>query len=57
MNIVDDLGYFSGENVVGYNSLNQQVFAARVMESGWDNEINQLRLIDSQVNSNLVIGY
>ena len=48
MNIVDDLGYFSGENVVGYNSLNQQVFTARVMESGWDNEINQLRLIDSQ---------
>lgn len=48
MNIVDDLGYFSGENVVGYNSFNQQVFTARVMESGWDNEINQLRLIDSE---------
>jgi len=48
MNIIDDLGYFSGENVIGYNSLNQQVFSAKVMESGWDNKINQLRLIDSE---------
>ncbi len=48
MNIVDDLGYFSGENVIGYNSANQQVFTAKVMESGWNNDINQLRLIDSE---------
>ena len=48
MNIIDDLGYFSGENVIGYNSSNQQVFTAKVMESGWDNDINQLRLIDSK---------
>ena len=48
MNIADDLGYFSNENVIGYNSLNQQVFSAKVMESGWNNDVNQLRLIDSE---------
>ena len=48
MNIADDLGYFSNENVIGYNALNQQVFSAKVMESGWNNDVNQLRLIDSE---------
>jgi len=48
MKLIDDLGYYSGENVVGYDSNGVAVFSAVVMESGWDNDINQLRLIDSK---------
>jgi hypothetical protein len=48
MNLADDLGYLSGENVIGYDSNGFSVFSAVVMESGWNNEINQLRLIDSK---------
>ena len=48
MKLADDLGYYSGENVIGYDSNGYVVFSATVMESGWTNEINQLRLIDSK---------
>jgi len=48
MKLADDLGYLSGENVIGYDSNGVAVFSAVVMESGWDNQINQLRLIDSK---------
>ena len=48
MNISDDLSYISGENVVGYDSNNKVVFSAVVTENGWDNDINQLRLVDSK---------
>jgi hypothetical protein len=48
MKLADDLGYLSGENVIGYDSNGVAVFSAVVMESGWDNAINQLRLIDSK---------
>ena len=42
MNIIDDSQYFSGEKVSSTN------FSAQVMEDGWDNDINQLRLINSK---------
>jgi hypothetical protein len=45
MNIIDDLSYTSNESVAGYSGGNQ-VFSATVMENGWDNDINELRLID-----------
>jgi hypothetical protein len=48
MRLADDLGYFSGENVIGYDSTGSEVFSAVVMESGWENSINQLRLIGSK---------
>lgn len=48
MVISDDLSYISGENVIGYDSNNKVVFSAVVTENGWDNDINQLRLIDSK---------
>jgi hypothetical protein len=48
MNIIDDLSYFSGENVFGYNSNGTNTFTAVVMQNGWDNNINQLRMIDSK---------
>lgn len=48
MTIVDDLSYLSNENVIGYDSNNSEVFTAKVMESGWTNNINQLRLSDSK---------
>ena len=40
MNIIDDAQYFSGEKVSSTN------FSAQVMEDGWDNDINQLRLMN-----------
>jgi photosystem II stability/assembly factor-like uncharacterized protein len=40
MNLSDDLSYLSGEKVLSTN------FKATVMENGWDNELNELRLID-----------
>jgi len=42
MNIIDDAQYFSGEKVSSTN------FSAQVMEDGWDNDINQLRLINAK---------
>jgi hypothetical protein len=48
MNIIDDQSYISGENVIGYDLSGTQVFSAKVMENGWDNNINELRLIDSK---------
>ena len=47
MEIVDDLKYVSGERVLGYDTLNNNTFSATVMEDGWDNEVNQLRLVNS----------
>jgi hypothetical protein len=55
MELVDDLKYFSGERVFGYDSLNNNTFSAEVMENGWDNDINQLRLIN--VSGELQRGY
>ncbi len=40
MKLIDDAEYFSGEKVSSTN------FSAKVMENGWNNDINQLRLID-----------
>lgn len=48
MVVIDDLGYYSNELVLGYDSLGNNTFSAKVMENGWDNGINQLRLIDSK---------
>lgn len=48
MVLIDDLSYISGEKVVGFDNLGNSVFSATVMENGWDNEINQLRLIDAK---------
>ena len=55
MELEDDLAYFSGEEVVGYNFRDSPVFTGRVMENGWDNNINQLRIIDSA--GELEVGY
>jgi hypothetical protein len=48
MIISDDLSYSSGEDVVGFDSNNKVVFSAVVTDNGWDNDINQLRLINSK---------
>jgi hypothetical protein len=48
MILVDDLSYNSNEVVIGYNQDGVETFSARVMENGWDNSINQLRLNDSK---------
>lgn len=48
MVLIDDLSYISGENVTGFDNLGNSVFSATVMENGWDNDINQLRLIDAK---------
>jgi hypothetical protein len=48
MNLVDDLSYISGENVFGYDNRGNSVFSAKVAENGWDNEINQLRMVDAK---------
>lgn len=42
MKLTDDLSYFSGESVVSTR------FNGIVMDNGWDNDINQLRVIDSK---------
>jgi hypothetical protein len=46
MEIVDDLKYISGEKVFGFDIINNNTFSATVMENGWNNELNQLRLIN-----------
>jgi hypothetical protein len=48
MILIDDLSYISGEKVTGFDNLGNSVFSATVMENGWDNDINQLRLIDAK---------
>lgn len=48
MNLIDDLKYISGENVFGYDKTGNSVFSAKVAENGWDNDINQLRMIDAK---------
>lgn len=48
MNLVDDLSYISGESVVGFDAQGNAVFSAKVAEDGWDNDINQLRMIDAK---------
>jgi len=49
MILIDDLSYISGEKVIGITTSNGNiVFSATVMENGWDNDINQLRLIDAK---------
>jgi hypothetical protein len=48
MKLIDDNFYNSGEDVIGYDSQGNTVFTAKVLEDGWDNDINQLRLIDSK---------
>ena len=53
MNIIDDLSYFSGEQVFGYDSNGTNTFTAVVMQNGWDNNINQLRMIDSKGELNV----
>jgi len=54
MILIDDLSYISGESVIGYDNQGNSVFSAKVAEDGWDNEINQLRMID--VKGELEIG-
>ena len=48
MVLIDDLSYISGEKVTGVDNLGNSIFSATVMENGWDNDINQLRLIDAK---------
>jgi hypothetical protein len=48
MVLIDDLSYISGEKVTGVDNLGNSVFSATVMENGWDNDINQLRLINAK---------
>ena len=48
MVLIDDLSYISGEKVTGFDNSGNSVFSAIVMENGWDNDINQLRLIDAK---------
>jgi len=55
MELEDDLSYFSNENIIGYNLNGSPIFTAKVMENGWDNNINQLRMIDS--SGELEVGY
>lgn len=55
MELADDLAYASGENVIGFDQNGLETFSAKVMENGWDNDINQLRLNDSRGELN--VGY
>jgi len=48
MILIDDLNYISGEKVTGFDNSGNSVFSAIVMENGWDNDINQLRLVDAK---------
>ena len=42
----NDLNYFSNETVLGFNERGTNTFSAKVMKNGWDNDINELRLIN-----------
>ena len=48
MVLIDDANYNSGERVISGST-----FSAKVMENGWDNDTNQLRLIDVQGTLNI----
>ena len=48
MNLINDLSYMSGEVVLGYDENDTNTFSAKVMENGWDNDLNQLRLTNSK---------
>jgi len=48
MILADDLSYFSKETVVGIDNSGREVFSAEIMENGWDNEINQMRVINAK---------
>ena len=48
MVLTDDANYHSGERVISGST-----FSAKVMENGWDNDTNQLRLIDVQGTLNV----
>jgi len=48
MVLEDDAKYYSGERVISGST-----FSAKVMENGWDNDTNQLRLIDVQGTLNI----
>ena len=44
----NDLSYISEEKVLGYNERNINTFSATVMKDGWDNDINELRMVDAK---------
>jgi hypothetical protein len=50
----NDLNYFSNETVLGFNEKGTNTFSAKVMKNGWDNDINELRLIN--VTGELKVG-
>jgi hypothetical protein len=50
----NDLNYFSNETVLGFNKNGTNTFSAKVMKNGWDNDINELRLIN--VTGDLNVG-
>lgn len=54
MFVINDLSYISEETVLGYDESGTNTFTAKVMKDGWDNDINELRLID--VQGNLKVG-
>lgn len=54
MFISNDLEYLSEEVVLGYNSSGVNIFSAKVMKNGWNNNINELRLLD--VSGTLSVG-
>jgi hypothetical protein len=54
MFIANDLNYVSEEIVLGFNGRGTNTFSAKVMKNGWDNDINELRLID--VKGELKLG-
>lgn len=54
MSLINDLKYYSGETVLGYNTNNINTFSAKVLEDGWDNDIDELRL--TNVKGELNIG-
>lgn len=54
MFISNDLSYTSEELVLGYDANGVNTFSAKVLKNGWDNIINELRLID--VKGNIKVG-
>lgn len=46
MFISNDLEYLSEEIVLGYDQAGVNIFSAKVMKNGWNNDINELRLVD-----------
>ena len=48
MKLIDDLNYFSEEEVLGFDEFGTNTFSAKVLKDGWDGKINQIRLTDSK---------